>query len=225
MSIFDFKSLRRVKYAIRCITTQMWNNFLPFSSLHSLKGADAGNGIRVFVPDVGMFIASLTIWLVCRNIVKKPDTEEVAQFNPDCENEELVSVTICVFLLRSPGPSLCECVESICRELWGSLCMRHKWALSLYRAARVTLLGRHIHTYTLVMRTQVMGMGVPSFVMTSQQTRNSLLVLSTPQLIVWPHCAVALYQVAKPKMSSPALQPTCSTCSKKLQNFLRSNTR
>ncbi|EGV99639.1 Protein FAM38B [Cricetulus griseus] len=36
-----------------------------------------------------MFIASLTIWLVCRNIVKKPDTEEVAQFNPDCENEEL----------------------------------------------------------------------------------------------------------------------------------------
>ncbi|KAL6041231.1 hypothetical protein STEG23_022937, partial [Scotinomys teguina] len=54
-----------------------------------LKGADAGNGIRVFVPDIGMFIASLTIWLVCRNIVKKPDAEEVAQFNSDCENEEL----------------------------------------------------------------------------------------------------------------------------------------
>lgn len=90
----------------------MWNNFLPSSSLCSLKGADAGNGIRVFVPDVGMFIASLTIWLVCRNIVKKPDTEEVVQLNSDCENEELVSVTMCIFLLQSPGPSLWDCVES-----------------------------------------------------------------------------------------------------------------
>ncbi|KAI4532799.1 hypothetical protein MG293_017207 [Ovis ammon polii] len=53
-----------------------------------LKGADAGNGIRVFVPDVGMFIASLTIWLVCRNIVQKPVAEEAAQCNPEFENEE-----------------------------------------------------------------------------------------------------------------------------------------
>lgn len=129
----------------------MWDNFLPSSSLCSLKGADAGNGIRVFVPDVGMFIASLTIWLVCRNIVKKPDTEEVAQFNSDCENEELVSVTICIFLLQSPGPSLWDCVESrvpefICRVLWGSMHMRHKLALSLCRA-RVALLGRHSHPH------------------------------------------------------------------------------
>lgn len=129
----------------------MWDNFLPSSSLHSLKGADAGNGIRVFVPDVGMFIASLTIWLVCRNIVKKPDTEEVAQFNSDCENEELVSLTICIFLLQSSGPSLWDCVEfrvpeSVCRELWGSMHMRHKSALSLF-IARVTLLGRHSHPH------------------------------------------------------------------------------
>uniref|UniRef100_A0A667GZH8 Uncharacterized protein n=1 Tax=Lynx canadensis TaxID=61383 RepID=A0A667GZH8_LYNCA len=54
-----------------------------------LKGADAGNGIRVFVPDIGMFIASLTIWLVCRNIVQKPVTEEGAQYNSEFENEEL----------------------------------------------------------------------------------------------------------------------------------------
>ncbi|XP_004417033.1 PREDICTED: piezo-type mechanosensitive ion channel component 2, partial [Odobenus rosmarus divergens] len=54
-----------------------------------LKGADAGNGIRVFVPDIGMFIASLTIWLVCRNIVQKPVTEEAAQYNSEFENEEL----------------------------------------------------------------------------------------------------------------------------------------
>uniref|UniRef100_A0A2K6FQ64 Piezo type mechanosensitive ion channel component 2 n=1 Tax=Propithecus coquereli TaxID=379532 RepID=A0A2K6FQ64_PROCO len=55
----------------------------------NLKGADAGNGIRVFVPDIGMFIASLTIWLVCRNIVQKPMIEEAAQYNPEFENEEL----------------------------------------------------------------------------------------------------------------------------------------
>uniref|UniRef100_A0A2K5PQ19 Piezo type mechanosensitive ion channel component 2 n=1 Tax=Cebus imitator TaxID=2715852 RepID=A0A2K5PQ19_CEBIM len=54
-----------------------------------LKGADAGNGIRVFVPDIGMFIASLTIWLLCRNIVQKPVTDEAAQCNLEFENEEL----------------------------------------------------------------------------------------------------------------------------------------
>uniref|UniRef100_G3R3J5 Piezo type mechanosensitive ion channel component 2 n=1 Tax=Gorilla gorilla gorilla TaxID=9595 RepID=G3R3J5_GORGO len=62
---------------------------LPFFFLYSLKGADAGNGIRVFVPDIGMFIASLTIWLLCRNIVQKPVTDEAAQSNPEFENEEL----------------------------------------------------------------------------------------------------------------------------------------
>ncbi|EFB15313.1 hypothetical protein PANDA_010686, partial [Ailuropoda melanoleuca] len=36
-----------------------------------------------------MFIASLTIWLVCRNIVQKPVTEEAAQYNSEFENEEL----------------------------------------------------------------------------------------------------------------------------------------
>uniref|UniRef100_G3RL89 Piezo type mechanosensitive ion channel component 2 n=1 Tax=Gorilla gorilla gorilla TaxID=9595 RepID=G3RL89_GORGO len=56
---------------------------------YNLKGADAGNGIRVFVPDIGMFIASLTIWLLCRNIVQKPVTDEAAQSNPEFENEEL----------------------------------------------------------------------------------------------------------------------------------------
>ncbi|KAL4682542.1 hypothetical protein H8959_002097, partial [Pygathrix nigripes] len=54
-----------------------------------LKGADAGNGIRVFVPDIGMFLASLTIWLLCRNIVQKPVTDEAAQSNLEFENEEL----------------------------------------------------------------------------------------------------------------------------------------
>lgn len=55
-----------------------------------MKGADAGNGIRVFVPDIGMFIASLTIWLVCRKVVQKPVTEDAAQYNMQFENEEMV---------------------------------------------------------------------------------------------------------------------------------------
>ncbi|XP_025918843.1 piezo-type mechanosensitive ion channel component 2 [Apteryx rowi] len=36
-----------------------------------------------------MFIASLAIWLVCRNIVQKPITEDAAQYNMQFENEEM----------------------------------------------------------------------------------------------------------------------------------------
>lgn len=179
----------------------MWNNFLPSSSLCSLKGADAGNGIRVFVPDVGMFIASLTIWLVCRNIVKKPDTEEVAQFNSDCENEELVSVTMCIFLLQSPRPSLWDCVESrVCMQNFVGLYAQeaqvsavivhnpgdaagqtltptpwwcgHRWWACEYRLSR----GPH------------------------SGVTDSLLVLPSPQMTIWPPCALELYQGAPPKM-------------------------
>ncbi|TFK12269.1 Sjoegren syndrome nuclear autoantigen 1-like protein [Platysternon megacephalum] len=63
--------------------------FLCFFNPYSVKGADAGNVIRVFVPDIGMFIASLTIWLVCRNLVLKPVTEDAAQYNTQFENEEM----------------------------------------------------------------------------------------------------------------------------------------
>ncbi|XP_057556299.1 piezo-type mechanosensitive ion channel component 2 isoform X2 [Hippopotamus amphibius kiboko] len=65
-----------------------WEKTFRQIGFESLKGADAGNGLRVFVPDVGMFIASLAIWLVCRNIVQKPMTEDAAQYNPEFENEE-----------------------------------------------------------------------------------------------------------------------------------------
>lgn len=154
-----------------------------------------------------MFIASLTIWLVCRNIVKKPDTDEVAQFNPDCENEELVSVTVGVFLLRAPGPPLWDCVESMCRKLWGSLWGRPKWALSLYRAACGCTLtptpwwwGHR--WWACECR---LSSGPHSGV------RSSLLERSSPQLTIWPHGALVLYQMAKPERLSPALQPTCST--------------
>ncbi|XP_053524821.1 piezo-type mechanosensitive ion channel component 2 isoform X4 [Artibeus jamaicensis] len=66
-----------------------WEKTFRQIGFESLKGADAGNGIRVYVPDIGMFIASLTIWLICRNIVQKPVTEEAAQYNLEFENEDL----------------------------------------------------------------------------------------------------------------------------------------
>lgn len=102
LSIFYFKSLRRPKHPIRQFNRRnIRTKFspFPFFFLCSLKGADAGNGIRVFVPDIGMFIASLTIWLLCRNIVQKPVTDEAAQSNLEFENEELVNPTPCLFLL------------------------------------------------------------------------------------------------------------------------------
>nr|XP_048275438.1 piezo-type mechanosensitive ion channel component 2 [Myodes glareolus] len=86
ITLASLEAQHRLAPAYNCST---WEKTFRQIGFESLKGADAGNGIRVFVPDVGMFIASLTIWLVCRNIVKKPDTEEVVQLNSDCENEEL----------------------------------------------------------------------------------------------------------------------------------------
>ncbi|XP_051019378.1 piezo-type mechanosensitive ion channel component 2 isoform X3 [Acomys russatus] len=86
ITLASLEAQHRIAPAYNCST---WEKTFRQIGFESLKGADAGNGIRVFVPDIGMFIASLTIWLVCRNIVKKPDMEEVTQFNYDCENEEL----------------------------------------------------------------------------------------------------------------------------------------
>lgn len=56
----------------------------------SVIGADAGNGIRVFVPDIGMFVAGLAIWLLCRSLVQKRPPEDMAQYNTDFEAEEQV---------------------------------------------------------------------------------------------------------------------------------------
>ncbi|XP_034373960.1 piezo-type mechanosensitive ion channel component 2 isoform X3 [Arvicanthis niloticus] len=86
ITLASLEAQHRIAPAYNCST---WEKTFRQIGFESLKGADAGNGIRVFVPDIGMFIASLTIWLVCRTIVKKPDTEEVAQFNSEYENEEL----------------------------------------------------------------------------------------------------------------------------------------
>lgn len=65
-----------------------------------MKGADAGNVIRLFVPDIGMFIASLTIWLLCRNMVQKAINEDAVHCNAQFENEEMVSNThFCLYCL------------------------------------------------------------------------------------------------------------------------------
>jgi len=70
--------------------------FIPYS----VKGADAGNVIRLFVPDIGMFIASLTIWLLCRNMVQKAINEDAVHCNAQFENEEMVSTThFCLYCL------------------------------------------------------------------------------------------------------------------------------
>lgn len=65
-------------------------HFPPLSIPYSVKGADAGNGIRIFLPDIGMFIASLTVWLVCRNIVQKPMQDNAGQYNAQFESEDVV---------------------------------------------------------------------------------------------------------------------------------------
>ncbi|NP_071351.2 piezo-type mechanosensitive ion channel component 2 isoform 2 [Homo sapiens] len=86
ITLVSLEAQHRIAPGYNCST---WEKTFRQIGFESLKGADAGNGIRVFVPDIGMFIASLTIWLLCRNIVQKPVTDEAAQSNPEFENEEL----------------------------------------------------------------------------------------------------------------------------------------
>ena len=70
-------------------------------------GADAGNGIRVFIPDIGMFVAGLAIWLLCRSLVQKRPPEDMAQYNADFEAEEQVGL-ICGDI---------KCPYSVCFQL------------------------------------------------------------------------------------------------------------
>ncbi|XP_003800526.2 piezo-type mechanosensitive ion channel component 2 isoform X1 [Otolemur garnettii] len=86
ITLASLEAQHRITPGYNCST---WEKTFRQIGFESLKGADAGNGIRVFVPDIGMFITSLTIWLVCRNIVQKPMTEATTQYNLEFENEEL----------------------------------------------------------------------------------------------------------------------------------------
>ncbi|KAF7662015.1 hypothetical protein LDENG_00248340 [Lucifuga dentata] len=65
-----------------------WEKSIRQIGFESVIGADAGNGIRVFIPDIGMFIASLAIWLLCRSLVQKRPPEDMAQYNADFVAED-----------------------------------------------------------------------------------------------------------------------------------------
>ncbi|KAF6736198.1 Piezo-type mechanosensitive ion channel component 2, partial [Oryzias melastigma] len=56
-----------------------WERSIRQIGFESVIGADAGNGIRVFFPDIGMFMAGLAIWLLCRTLVQKRPPEDMAQ--------------------------------------------------------------------------------------------------------------------------------------------------
>ncbi|XP_068197300.1 piezo-type mechanosensitive ion channel component 2 [Antennarius striatus] len=65
-----------------------WEKSVRQIGFESVVGADAGNGIRVFIPDIGMFVTSSAIWLLCRSLVQKRSSEDLAQYNADFETEE-----------------------------------------------------------------------------------------------------------------------------------------
>ncbi|KAM9720068.1 piezo-type mechanosensitive ion channel component 2 isoform 2-T2 [Menidia menidia] len=65
-----------------------WESSIRQIGFESVIGADAGNGIRVFIPDIGMFMAGLAIWLLCRSLVQKRPPEDMAQYNADFDAEE-----------------------------------------------------------------------------------------------------------------------------------------
>ncbi|KAM9322035.1 piezo-type mechanosensitive ion channel component 2 [Pholidichthys leucotaenia] len=65
-----------------------WEKSIRQIGFESVSGADAGNGIRVFIPDIGMFVVGLAIWLLCRSLVQKRPPEDMAQYNEDFQSEE-----------------------------------------------------------------------------------------------------------------------------------------
>ncbi|XP_028816356.1 piezo-type mechanosensitive ion channel component 2 isoform X2 [Denticeps clupeoides] len=60
-----------------------WEKSLRQLGFESVRGADAGNGIRVFIPDIGMFVASLVTWLLCRSLEKPAIKDSSQQHNND----------------------------------------------------------------------------------------------------------------------------------------------
>ncbi|KAH0617822.1 hypothetical protein JD844_016446 [Phrynosoma platyrhinos] len=77
-----------------------------------VKEADPGNGIRIFVPDIGMFIASLTIWLICRKIVKKAAQEDAGLCNAQFESEYVSEAE----RIEAEDALICEDLDDGCGE-------------------------------------------------------------------------------------------------------------
>ncbi|XP_061111226.1 piezo-type mechanosensitive ion channel component 2-like [Conger conger] len=65
-----------------------WEKSMRQLGFDSVEGADAGNGIRVFIPDIGMFMAGIGTWLVCRKMALKPASEDMAKDNIHFEGED-----------------------------------------------------------------------------------------------------------------------------------------
>ncbi|KAE8598336.1 hypothetical protein XENTR_v10016802 [Xenopus tropicalis] len=86
ITVYSLEARKHIEPHFNCST---WEKAIRQIGFESVKGADAGNGIRVFAPDIGMFIASLATLLVCRKLVQKTVTEEDAQYNPQFVNEEM----------------------------------------------------------------------------------------------------------------------------------------
>ncbi|XP_062847263.1 piezo-type mechanosensitive ion channel component 2 [Trichomycterus rosablanca] len=63
-----------------------WEKSIRQLGFESVRGADAGNGIRVFIPDIGMFIAGLVTWFLCRSL-EKPPVKDILQHNTDFDLE------------------------------------------------------------------------------------------------------------------------------------------
>lgn len=81
----------RIKLMLNTVSSSLQTVFVTFYVfLYSVRGADAGNGIRVFIPDIGMFIAGLVTWLLCRSL-EKPPGKDILQHNTDFDMGNQVS--------------------------------------------------------------------------------------------------------------------------------------
>ncbi|XP_053570887.1 piezo-type mechanosensitive ion channel component 2 [Bombina bombina] len=89
ITIHSLEVKKNIEPDYNCTT---WEKVIRQIGFERVKGADAGNGIRVFLPDIGIFIASLATLVVCRKIIQKPVTEDDAQYNTQFVNEEMTEV-------------------------------------------------------------------------------------------------------------------------------------
>ncbi|RXN25195.1 piezo-type mechanosensitive ion channel component 2-like protein [Labeo rohita] len=89
ITIHSLLAANSIDSAFNC---SVWEKSIRQIGFESVIGADAGNGIRVFLPDIGMFMASLSVWLLCRKLVHKRPSEEMAQDNHDFEPEEKMKI-------------------------------------------------------------------------------------------------------------------------------------
>uniref|UniRef100_A0A8C7L0D5 Piezo type mechanosensitive ion channel component 2 n=1 Tax=Oncorhynchus kisutch TaxID=8019 RepID=A0A8C7L0D5_ONCKI len=65
-----------------------WEKSVRQLGLESVRGADAGNGIRVFIPDIGMFVAGLVTWLLCLSLEEKQQVKDMSQQHNEKKEDE-----------------------------------------------------------------------------------------------------------------------------------------